>query len=333
MKAMFAALAAVLSVALVSPVAAQPSTGAVPPDSAWVRYPAASEVAVENAAVIVVVQPQMRGDTAFVVVNNGPLPSPQARVRGGRLTLDGGLRSRFMECQSNGGVQVRGYGLVRRDQLPVIYVRTPDSLVFSAAGPVSVTSSPATSARLALSGCANGSFGAITEGLVLGLAGGSTAIVGPSGHARVSVAGDGQAMLGPVGRDLDVSIAGDGRVAVGTVNGPTRVAIQGDGDVNLGAGHTETLRVAIAGDGRVRFNGEADELSAAIVGDGLVQVLSVRGDVERRVAGSGAVRIGPFGASAPPAPAAAPRPTPAPVPAPAPAPSAAPATPVPPHPH
>jgi len=329
MKSMFAVVASFLSLALVLPATAQPSTGAVPPDSAWVRYPAASEVAVENAAVIVVVQPQMRGDTAFVVVNNGPLPSPRARVRGGRLTLDGGLQSRLRECVSDDGVQVRGYGLVRRDQLPVIYVRTPDSLVFSAAGPVSVTASPATSARLALSGCATGSFGAITEGLVLGLAGGGTATVGPSGRARVSVAGDGQASLGPVGRDLDVSIAGDGRVAVGTVNGPARVAIQGDGDVNLEAGHSETLRVAIAGDGRVRFNGEADALSAAIVGDGLVQVLSVRGDVERRVAGSGAVRIGPFGASAPPVPAPAPTPVPTPVPAP----SAAPAPPVPPRPH
>jgi hypothetical protein len=292
MKAFLAVLACGTGM-LMSPAMAQE-----PADAAWVRYPSATEVEIENAAARVIIEPQLRGDSAFVVVNNGPLPDPTVRLRGSRLILDGGLR-RVDGCVADGAVTVRGHGRIAVADLPIIYVRTPESLVFAGEGSLAVSSGPAAAARVALAGCSRGEFGPVADLLELRLAGGASAAAGPSARARVAIAGDGEVDLGPVQRDLDVAIAGSGRTGVGAVNGPVRVAIQGDGYVDLGSGHAEDLRVAIAGNGHVRFNGAAEEVSAAIAGSGLIEVAAVEGAVEQRIAGSGEVRVGPLG----PAPA------------------------------
>lgn len=288
MRALAAVLACSAGVLLSSASAQEPA------DSAWSRYPSVTEVVIENAAARVIIEPQLRGDSAFVVVNPGPLPDPSVRVRGSRLTLDGGLR-RIEGCVSDGEVVVRGHGRIAATDLPVIYVRTPESLVFSGEGALEVSSGPATAARVSLAGCSRGAFGPVADLLELRLAGGAHAAAGPSARARVAIAGDGAVDLGPVQRDLDVAIAGSGRTGVGAVNGPVRVAIQGDGYVDLGSGRAEDLRVAIAGSGHVRFNGAAEEVSAAIAGSGLIEVAAVEGPVEQRIAGSGEVRVGPLG--------------------------------------
>ena len=275
-----------------------------PADSAWARYPSVTEIEIEDAAARVFIAPQLRGDSAVGVVNRGPLPDPTVRVQGSRLTLDGELR-RIDGCSGDGSVTVAGYGRVAAEDLPVIYVRTPESLVFSGEGALTVSSAPATAARVALAGCSTGDLGPVADLLQLRLAGEASAVAGPSARARVAIAGDGDAQLGPVQRDLDVAIAGSGRVGVGAVNGPVRIAIQGDGYVDLGSGHAEDLRVAIAGQGHVRFNGAAEAVSAAIAGSGLIEVAAVEGQVEQRIAGTGAVRVGPVG---PPHAALAPRP-------------------------
>jgi len=277
----------------------------VPPDSEWARYSSATSVRIEDAAAIVRIAPQMRADSAYVIVNPGPLPDPVVRIRGGRMIIDGDLGGRIDGCVTNDTVTVRGFGAVPAAQLPMIYVRTPESLVLEANGALLIEAGPSTSARVGLAGCTVGRFGPVTDQLSLSLAGNAAAAAGPSGRARVAIAGDGYAALGPVGRGLEVAIAGDGVVRVGAVSGPVRVAIQGDGYVDLGAGSIEALRVAIAGDGYVRFAGEAASVSAAIAGSGLIEVAHCRGEVDQRVAGSGEVRLGPLGPAppAPPAPA------------------------------
>lgn len=262
-----------------------------PPDSAWARYPAVTEIEIRDAAARVVIAPQRRSDSAFVVVNDGPLPHPRVQVRGSRLILDGDVR-RIDGCVEDGSVTVAGHGRLAAADLPVIYIRTPESVIFSGEGALSLTSAPATSARVSLAGCSAGSLGPVADLLRLQLAGAASATAGPSARALVSIAGNGAARLGPVQRDLDVTIAGSGRVDVAAVSGAVRVAIQGDGHVDLGSGHAEDLRVAIAGRGHVRFNGAAAKVSAAIAGTGLVEVAAVESPVEQRIAGSGEVRVG-----------------------------------------
>lgn len=297
-------LAAIVACGLwaVAPLAAAQNTDSEPPDSAWTRYPGATSIRVEDAAARVRVAPQVRGDSAYVIVNPGPLPDPVVRVRGDRLIIDGRLERLIQGCADDGSITVRGYGALTAAQLPVIYVRTPAALVFEGNGGLMVEAGPSTSARIGLAGCGVGRIGAVTDQLSLSLAGGTAALTGPSARARVAIAGDGYAVLGPVARALEVAIAGDGYVRTGAVSGPVRVAIQGDGFVDLGAGRVESLRVAIAGSGHVRFAGDAETVSAAIAGSGLVEVAHAHGAVEQRVAGSGAVRIGPLPPSPPPPP-------------------------------
>jgi Putative auto-transporter adhesin, head GIN domain len=277
-----------------------------PPDSAWSRYPSATAIGIENAVAIVRISSQIREDSAYVVVNPGPLPNPEVRVRRGRLVIDGGLDRRIESCLENGAVRVRGHGAVPLAQLPVIYVRTPESLVLEAEGALMIEAGPSTSARVGLAGCAVGRFGAVTDQLSLSLAGSAAALVGPSARARVAIAGDGYAAIGPVDRGVEIAIAGHGFVRTGPVSGPVRVAIQGNGLVDMGAGQAENLRVAIAGDGHVRFAGDAGAVSVAIAGSGLVEVAHCRGEIEQRIAGSGTVRVGPLSPATglPPAPTA-----------------------------
>ncbi len=282
------------ALALACPAKAQ-DAGVVPPDTAWARYPSATSVRIEGAAAIVRVTPQMRSDSAYVIVNTGPLPDPEVRVRGARLIIDGGLERRIEGCAFGESVTVRGFGNVPLAQLPVIYVRTPESLVLEANGGLAIEVGPSTSARVGVSGCSQARIGPVTQQASVALEGNAMAQIGPSGRARIAIAGDGQAILGPVSQGLDIAIAGDGRVQVQTIGGDVRVGIQGDGYVDIGSGQIDELRVAIAGDGYVRFAGEADTVTAAIAGSGLIEVARARGAVEQRVAGNGEVRVGPLG--------------------------------------
>jgi hypothetical protein len=287
MKTCFAAAAALLAAG---------SAWAQTEAQGWARYPRASEVQLRDVAGFVRVTPQDRRDVAVAVTNPGPLPTPEARVVGDRLVIDGKLRRQIRSCRVRGAhgfeVRTRRQGEVADALLPVVELRVPQDAVLSVSGAVRLHMGPAQSARVRLDGCGDADLEQVAGEADIAVSGAPDVRLYDTGSARIAVAGAGDVTLGVVRSGLTVSIAGAGDVIAGRADGPTNIAIQGAGDVVIRDGRATTLSVAVAGAGDVTHNGVAERLDAAILGSGDVRVRRVEGQVTRRIMGAGDVIVG-----------------------------------------
>jgi hypothetical protein len=260
----------------------------------WARYDAA-EVTIRDVAALVRVTPENRADVALSIVNEGRLPSPEVRVRNGRLVIDGRLRRQIRSCHVDGNdfqVVTSHQGRLHGADLPVIELRVPQHAVVAAGGALRLHLAPAESANVRLSGCGDADIVRVEGAAEVSVAGAPDLRLYEAGSAEVSVAGAGDVMLGVVRSGLTVSVAGAGDFTAARADGPTNIALQGAGDVIIRDGRASTLSVAIAGAGDVIHNGSAERLDAVIVGAGDVRVRQVTGEVSRRVLGGGEVVVG-----------------------------------------
>lgn len=287
MRLMLTCLAALV---LAGPAAAQSDT------SAWVRYTRATEVQLRDVAGFVRVTPEDRADVAVRIANAGPLQTPELRVAGRRLVVDGKLRRQIRSCRVTGAdgfqVETSRQGRLSDAELPVIELRVPRAAVISANGAVRLRMSPAETARVRLDGCGDADLERVAGEADVAVSGAPDLRLYDAGSASVAVAGAGDVTLGVVRAGLTVSIAGAGDVVAARVDGPTNIAIQGAGDVVIRDGRATTLSVAVAGAGDVTHNGVAERLDAAIVGAGDVRVRRVEGEITRRILGGGDVIVG-----------------------------------------
>lgn len=284
----FAALGLALGLAL--PVSAQTPTART-----WQRYPAAREVQLRDVAAVVRVMPENRTDVAVLIHNPSVLPAPQLRMRGDRLVVDGGLRRQIRSCGGEAvdfRVTTSHQGRLTRDQLTLIELRVPQSVVFAANGGVQLNVGPSQSAKVALEGCGVADIEQVEDEAELAIAGAPDVRLYGARTAEIAVAGGGDVTVGVVRDGLAVSVAGAGDFVAARVDGPTNIAVQGAGDVTIRDGRATTLSVAIAGAGDVVHNGSAQRLDAVIVGAGDVRVRRVEGEVNRRVLGAGEVVVG-----------------------------------------
>lgn len=261
----------------------------------WLRYPDARQVQLRDVAAIVRVTPENRADVALAIINHGPLPNPEVRISGHRLIVDGDLRRRIRSCRAAGQdfeVEVSRHGRLRADALPVIEVRVPQNVEFSANGAVRVHMAPAVSAKVRLDGCGDADLVRVENEADISVSGAPDLRLYDAGSAQVAVAGAGDVVLGVVRDGLTASIAGAGDIVAARADGPTNIAVQGAGDVTIRDGRASTLSVVITGVGDVTHNGSAQTLDAVILGAGDVRVNRVEGAVNRRVLGGGDVIVG-----------------------------------------
>jgi hypothetical protein len=272
-----------------------PPTPPAAPAAAWSRYAEARELQLRDVAGIVRITPENRTDIAIAIANPGPLNTPDVRLRGNRLLVDGELRRQIRSCRVRGQdfeVQTARNGRLNGRQLPVIDVRVPQNAVVAVGGAVRLHMAPSQSARVRLEGCGDADIERVEDDADIAVSGSPDLRLYEAGVATISVAGAGDVTLGVVRDGLTVSIAGAGDLNVTRADGPTSIAVQGAGDVTIRDGHATTLSVAIAGAGDVVHNGSADRLDVAILGIGDVRVRRVDGQVTRRVLGGGDVIIG-----------------------------------------
>lgn len=261
----------------------------------WQRYPAAREVQLRDVAAIVRVTPENRTDVAISITQRGPLPAPELRMRGDRLVVDGRLRRQIRECGTRNdprAVTTSRHGRVAGDQLAIIDVRVPQSVVFAANGAAFVSIGQAQSGRVALDGCGDADIGNVADEIELAVAGGSEVRLHGAGSAEIAVAGGGDVTIGVIRNGANIAIAGAGDIVAARIDGPTSIAVQGAGDVTIRDGRATSLSVAIMGAGDLVHNGSAERLDAAILGAGDIRVRSVDGEINRRVLGAGEVVVG-----------------------------------------
>lgn len=272
-----------------------PAPPAAPPPPAAVRYDSA-DVQVRGVAAIVRIIPQHRSDIAVAIFNPGPLPAPEARRRGARLVIDGGLNRKINRCRgerTDFAVHVDGHGWVGAAQMPMIELYVPEHVSFAGEGAMRLSVGPADSANIALHGmCGEADFESVRERGEFNIAGGGRLRVFDVGSLSLTVAGGGDVVLGVVRNGLELSLAGGGDVNAARVDGPTSLALQGGGDVTIRAGYANPLSIVMAGGGDVSHMGRATNLDAVLLGGGDVHVREVEGQVTRRVLGGGDITVG-----------------------------------------
>ena len=258
------------------------------------RFPRSTELRLRDLAAIVVVRPENRADIAVAIVNTGPLPAPEARSAGRRVTIDGKLRRRIEGCRASGDrfqVSINRVGRVDSSQLPTVIVRTPQNVVISGGGAVRLHVGRAEDVTVRLEGCGQADLESVEGAADISASGDIDIRAYDTGEASVRVSGDGEVVLGVVREGLAASIAG-GDLTAARVDGDTNIAIQGDGDVTIRAGRADNLSVVIAGKGDFTHGGSAESLDAVIIGSGDVRVRRVDGEINRRIFGSGDVQVG-----------------------------------------
>ncbi|GAM98101.1 hypothetical protein U91I_01731 [alpha proteobacterium U9-1i] len=253
------------------------------------------ELRLRDLAATLIIRPENRTDISISVVNRGPLPAPEVRSAGRRVTIDGKLRRQIESCRVDGGdfdATLARHGRLDSDRLPVIEVRMPQNVVVNGNGALRMHVGRAESATIRLEGCGEADLESVERSVGIAVHGDIGVRAYDVGEASVRVAGDGDVTLGVVREGLAVSIAGNGDLTAARVDGPTNIAVQGEGDVTIRGGRATVLSVVIAGAGDVTHNGSAETLDAVIVGGGDVRVRRVDGEISRRVFGSGDVVVG-----------------------------------------
>jgi hypothetical protein len=270
----------------------------------------ADRIRLRHIAARVVVTPEDRTDVSIEIDNPGGAPTPEISLSDGRLTVDGHLRGRVGECTDE-GADLRGYGFVSHDQMPLITIRAPRQLDLAITGAGTAEIGDTQSLELDLNGCADVTAGAVAGEANLDLNGSGDVVIGPSQAAYVDINGAGSARIEAVRGDSDVEVNGSGRVTLAHVTGSFSMESRGSGMVEVLAGEVteadielfgsgqvtigapiQTLRVNIFGSGDVDAPVAVGDLDADIFGSGDVRVQSVTGTMRQEVRGSGEVRVG-----------------------------------------
>lgn len=287
------------------------AAGPATPGTAAPAVYAGQSLRVRNAAAILNVIPEERGDISIAIVNPGRVPMPTVRLSGEEVIVEGNLPRSF-NCSTPGmTVHARGFGTLSASQLPVITARVPRAVKLATRGAVKTDIGPSASARLDFTGCGDAALGDVAGALELSSAGSGDVVGGAVQSALIKSAASGDTTLGAVNGRLKASLAGSGDMNVASLTGPLEVNIAGSGDVAVTGGAVadadisiagsggvqidapvQRLEVSIAGSGDVTVEGAAASLKASIMGSGDVSVRSVSGPVEKSVLGSGSVDIG-----------------------------------------
>ena len=253
----------------------------------------AASVEIKDAAARVVVIPEDRADVKVEFLTTNPGLPLTVRTEGDKTIIDGDLRPRGVRtCHSVNGqasVGVRGK-TYDWEALPQVVIRMPLDAKVAAGGAVFGSIG---SLELSSAGCGDWTVGNVAGEATINLAGSGDVTVGTAGATSINIAGSGDVATAAIDGPLAANIAGSGDVEAAAVSGALSANIMGSGDVKVRGGAVGAVAVSIAGSGDVTVLATAQSLSARVAGSGDVRVTAVTGPVSKKVAGSGAVMIGP----------------------------------------
>lgn len=270
----------------------------------------AGSIRLRHVAARVVVLTEERADVSVEIDNPGGAPTPEISLSDGRLTMDGHLRGRIGECTAE-GADLRGYGFVNYDQMPLITIRAPRDvdLNFTGAGRAEIGAT--NDLTLDINGCAHANAAEVANEASLDLNGSGQIIVAGAREALIDLNGSGSVRVETVRASADAEVNGSGEVTIANLTGSLNMDNRGSGSLEVLAGAVTEAEIELFGSGQVRLgapierlsvsifgSGDVDapvavgQLDAEIFGSGDVSVQSVSGTVRQEARGSGSVRIG-----------------------------------------
>jgi hypothetical protein len=252
---------------------------------------AGTVVKIIHAAAVVRVIPEARTDVSVEIANPGRAPMPSVEQHDGKVVIDGRLSRRIESCRDDGGVELDGYGVLAKSELPQITIRAPMTMEFGLRGAVRAEFGAAQSLTLHQSGCGGSEVGDMSERLEIHNSGSGTVKAGAAPSAEVHMAGSGDVALGAIAQRLEAHIAGSGEVEAASVRGSLEVHTAGSGDMKAAGGALSNAIVEIAGSGAVEIDAPVETLEVKIAGSGDVTVSQPVRDVDASLAGSGDVTV------------------------------------------
>jgi hypothetical protein len=244
----------------------------------------------DDLAANVVIMTEDRSDYVIEIANPaGRAPMPEVTVEGGRIKVDGRLSRRIERC-TEGGADLRDYGLVSAEELPRITIRAPRNLNVDRDGAGSLEVGPTGSLELDFASCGSATLGDVAGALNIDLAGSGHISAGAAQSLDADVAGSGELAVGAVAQGASVDIAGSGEVRIASLNGDLSADGAGSGSLSVQGGAINQASVDLAGSGGVDIAAPVRSLNASIVGSGSIDVAGEVGDIEADIAGSGNVR-------------------------------------------
>jgi hypothetical protein len=242
-----------------------------------------------HVAAQVVVTPEDRDDFLIEVANPaGRAPMPTISVQSGRVVVDGQLRGRIRRCV-DGGADLRDYGAVTPEELPLITIRAPRTLSVSRSGAGTLEIGPTEELALDFASCGTAIVGDVAGELNIDLAGSGRVQAGGARHVDADLAGSGELRIGTVTDGANVDLAGSGSIHFASLTGDLSADGAGSGSVAISDGSLGVANIDLAGSGGVTIAAPVRRLVVSIVGSGDVDVLAEVGDVEADIAGSGSV--------------------------------------------
>lgn len=270
----------------------------------------ARTIRLRSVAARVVITAEDRPDVSIEIDSSGAAPFPELSLEGGVLTVDGQLRGRIGRCTDE-GVDLRGYGFVSHEQMPLITIRAPRDLNVSLSGAGRAEISETQSLSLDVNGCARATAAAVTGDAEIDLNGSGQVVVASAQGATIDLNGSGEVRFDTVRAGAEADVNGSGGVTIGNLTGPVSLENRGSGSLQVLAGAVteadielfgsgqvtlaapaERMRVQIFGSGDVDAPVAVGELDAEIFGSGDVRVQAVTGSVRQQTRGSGSVRVG-----------------------------------------
>ncbi|MBN8608838.1 MAG: DUF2807 domain-containing protein [Caulobacterales bacterium] len=250
---------------------------------------AGNELRIRHGVARVTITPEDRQDFLIEINSPGGVPMPEVSSDDARVTIDGRLRGRISDCHDDGTAELRGYGAITAENLPVINIRAPRDLVLERGGAGTTEIGATESLNIDVTGCGTVTAADIAGPLEVDLAGSGQLTTGAAQSLNADVAGSGQVTVGAVREYAQIDIAGSGTVNIGSLTGQLNADAAGSGNVNVQGGAVTVAELDLAGSGNVEIAAPVQTLNASIVGSGNVSVSNIVGDIDAEIAGSGSV--------------------------------------------
>lgn len=273
----------------------------------------ATSLIVRNAAAVLRVIPEERGDISISVSGGEALPALSVGTSGTELVIDGGLRGRSRTCGKENDVLFVQWPRSQRvvqAQMPVITARVPMDVRLATDWAVQSDIGPSRSADLSFASCGSQAIGPVTGALHIDTSGSGDVVAQTAGEASVDSAGSSDVVLGDVAGPLeaqlsgagsvragnvtgkaDLDLAGSGTIEIGVIGGPLSADLAGSGDL-IAASASGDLDFSLAGSGDLTVRGgNAGRIEANVAGSGDIVFAGEAASIEANIVGSGDVRV------------------------------------------
>jgi hypothetical protein len=265
------------------------------------------ELRFKYIAARVTITPEDRQDFAIEITNPGHVPTPTIERDGDNVVVDGHLANR-VDCEDNGGANLRGYGRMAQADLPQIVVHAPRTLHVEYDGAGLAEIGPSQALHLEVTGCGDATAGDVAGDLQVELRGSGRVQAGAAHTLDAEVFGSGDLSTGAIAGGAVADVFGSGSVTLASVTGSLKANSHGSGGVTVSGGSItdaefdlfgsgdmavtapiQRLKASIHGSGDVTVNGTVGDVDASIFGSGGVHATSITGTVHKETIGSGDV--------------------------------------------